>query len=225
MRRSFDLLAKPYRWMEYATFGRALQRCRTHFLREVQGAREVLVLGDGDGRFSARVLTAAPQAFVTAIDCSAGMLAALRVRCAVQGAGDRLITQQADLQHGLPVGVCGQQYDLVASHFFLDCMSETQIAQLADELLPLLKPGALWIVSEFHVPSTWLQLPARLLIHSLYLAFRLLTGLRTQHLPDYGRALTRNGYVLQKRELLLAGLLTAEVWAAPYQPLATHPVE
>ena len=214
MERSFDLLARPYRWMEYGAFGRSLQRCRTRFLQDVRGARTVLVLGDGDGRFTARLLADAPHTCGGAVDSSAGMLAALRTRCASQGTCDRVTTYQADLQHGLPPGACGQQYDLVASHFFLDCMSEVEIARLAAEILPLLRPGASWIVSEFCVPLTWLQLPAQLLIRSLYFAFCLLTGLRAQRLPEYARAFTQSGYAMQQRDLRLAGLLTAEVWTA-----------
>ena len=213
MKRGFDLLARPYRWMEYATFGSALQRCRIRWLQELGGVRDVLVLGDGDGRFTARLLAAAPRARVVAVDSSPGMLEALRARCLAQGASERVTTCHADLRLGLPQAVCGQQYDLVVSHFFFDCLSEAEIARLAAEIAPQLRPGARWLVSEFHVPSTWLRLPARFLVRSLYLAFRLLTGLRTQRLPDYADVLQQCGYAPQRRDLLLGGLLLAELWA------------
>lgn len=214
MKRSFDLLARPYRWMEYGTFGQWLQRCRTHFLQDVTGVRDALVLGDGDGRFAARLLQAAPRAHVVAVDSSAGMLKTLRARCVAQGAGERLATCQANLQQGLPQAVCERQYDLVTSHFFLDCLSEADIARLATEIAPLLRPGSAWLISDFHVPSTWLRLPARLLVRSLYLAFRLLTGLRVQRLPDYAGVLQQHGYVRQWRALMLGGLLITELWTA-----------
>ena len=44
---NFDRLARPYRWLEYATFGRTLERCRFHFLPALTSARRALVLGDG----------------------------------------------------------------------------------------------------------------------------------------------------------------------------------
>ncbi len=225
MKRSFDLLARPYRWMEYATFGGALQRCRTWYLQDLSRVRSVLVLGDGDGRFAARLLTAAPQARLVAVDSSAGMLAALRARCEVQDAGGRVTTCQANLQHGLPQAVCRQQYDLVVSHFFFDCLSEAELARLATDFVPLLRPEAAWLVSEFHVPPTWLRLPARLLVRSLYLAFRLLTGLRTQRLPDHARVLQQHGYTPQRRDLLLRGLLVAELWTARASSVEAQPVE
>lgn len=217
MKRSFDLLARPYRWMEYGTFGRSLQRCRTRFLPDFANVQDVLVLGDGDGRFAARLLAIAPQAQVVAVDSSAGMLAALRARCEAEGAGDRVTTCLANLQQGLPQSACERRYDLITSHFFLDCLSEPEIARLATELAPLMKHDAAWLISDFHVPSTLLRLPARALVRSLYLAFRLLTGLRVQRLPEYAGVLQRHGYARERRTLLLRGLLVTEVWtvAAP----------
>ncbi len=45
-----DRIARWYRWIEYAGFGRALERRREAFLDDVSDARRVLALGDGDGR-------------------------------------------------------------------------------------------------------------------------------------------------------------------------------
>lgn len=42
---NFDWIARPYRWMEYATFGRALERCRNRFLTELRDCRSALALG------------------------------------------------------------------------------------------------------------------------------------------------------------------------------------
>jgi hypothetical protein len=52
---------------------------------------------------------------------------------------------------------------------------------------------------------------ARFIIRSLYLSFRLLTGLRTTHLPDHAAALTP-GFTLIAQHQSLAGLLTTELW-------------
>ena len=56
----FDRLARLYRWMEYLTFGPWLQRCRSAFLGGIANSRRALVLGDGDGRFTARLLADCP---------------------------------------------------------------------------------------------------------------------------------------------------------------------
>ncbi|MGH9599640.1 MAG: class I SAM-dependent methyltransferase, partial [Terracidiphilus sp.] len=65
-----DRLAGVYRWMELATFGPWLSWCRSAYLGELSGCRRALVLGDGDGRFTAQLLCANPQVEVDAVDAS-----------------------------------------------------------------------------------------------------------------------------------------------------------
>ena len=57
---NFDRLARIYRWMELVTFGPLLGRCRYRFLEQLCNCRTALLLGDGDGRFAARLLAANP---------------------------------------------------------------------------------------------------------------------------------------------------------------------
>ena len=71
---NFNHLARIYRWLEYLTFGPFLWRCRVHFLPQLSDCRSALVLGDGDGRFTARLLRENPHLRVMAIDGSPGMI-------------------------------------------------------------------------------------------------------------------------------------------------------
>jgi len=48
-----DGIARWYRALEYLVFGRALERRRFEYLNDMADARHVLILGDGDGRFTA----------------------------------------------------------------------------------------------------------------------------------------------------------------------------
>ena len=57
-------------------------------------------------------------------------------------------------------------------------------------------------------------LPAKIIVASLYAAFRILTGLRTRALPDHSLALTRAGFRLKDRKPFLSGLLVSELWTA-----------
>ena len=77
---NFDHIARPYRWLEYLTFGPYLERCRFHFLDQLKRHRRALILGDGDGRFTARLLATNPQISVDAVDSSAAMLNLLSER-------------------------------------------------------------------------------------------------------------------------------------------------
>ena len=75
-----DRIARLYRWLEYATFGNALQQRRTAFLADVADARRVLLLGDGDGRFLEKLVGQNTQAHIDYVDLSRRMLALARAR-------------------------------------------------------------------------------------------------------------------------------------------------
>ena len=68
-----DAIAKHYAWMEFVVFGRALERCRTRFLKELEGTRRALVLGDGDGRFLLQLLKSSPEMRADYVDRSQEM--------------------------------------------------------------------------------------------------------------------------------------------------------
>lgn len=207
---NFDHLARPYRWLEYLSFGPMLERCRFCRIPELTGARRALVLGDGDGRFLARLLTANRALEADVVDQSPAMLRLLKARVASAGAADRTRIHQADALTFQPAGAA---YDLVVTHFFLDCFTTEQVRGLVENLRPHLAPGALWINSEFAVPKGAAALPSRFIVSSLYLAFRILTGLRTRALPDHAAVFGENGMELQRRRIFLGGLLVSERWA------------
>jgi trans-aconitate methyltransferase len=214
---NFDSLARVYRWLEYFSFGPKLQTCRTRFLSQCSAARQALILGDGDGRFTARLVAMNSVVQAHAIDSSAAMLAALRGRVQLiqSGADARLSTTQADLRRWSP---SNGGYDLVVSHFFLDCLTDNEVAALVERLRPHLAEKAVWLVSEFSIPKrSWQRVPSRLLIRCLYLAFSWMTGLRVQQLPDYVTALEGHGFVRSQQASYLGGLLVSEVWERSVQ--------
>ena len=206
---SFDRVAGIYRWAEYLALGRLLERTRSQFLPEMAHVRQALVLGDGDGRFAAALLQRAPAVRVHAVDSSAAMLRLLAARCARNGDEGRLTTEQASVLRARPQRQC----DLVATHFLLDCLSQTEVEQLTKQLAAQLNAGCRWVVSEFGLPRGRLaSLVAAAYIRLLYGVFRVLTGLRVSRLPDPQRALAAAGFRRLRRVERLGGFLYAELW-------------
>jgi hypothetical protein len=211
---NFDPVARAYRWLEYISFGPWLERCRSAQLTHLKGARHALLLGDGDGRFLARLLKANPLLRADVVDSSHSMLCILdrRVRRCGQQVAQRICLHHADALEWNPTG----SYDLIVSHFFLDCFFPGQLEQLFDSVLPHALPGAQWVVSEFAIPrNPFAAYFARGIISLLYRAFALLTGLRVRALPDYETALLRHGLVLTHYRSSLAGMLCSQVWTLP----------
>jgi len=212
---NFNFIARPYRWLEYLTLGKALENCRACFLPQLRNCRRGLVLGDGDGRFLCALLAAKPQLHAEAVDTSATMLQLLRRNCCASA--DRLETHHASALDFPPTG----PYDLVVTHFFLDCLSQHEVDALAARIAPSLAPQALWLISDFRIPSGLMRLPARVLVRSLYFAFRILTGLRTTRLPNHSSALACAGMIRVAHHHSVAGLLTTELWQLPPATLQT----
>lgn len=212
----FDRVARLYRAAEYLSFGPMLERCRFHHLRALRttSPTKALVLGDGDGRFLARLLAACPNLSADAVDASPSMLRLLRARAVHQRAGYRLKTLCADARSFTP---SANGYDLVATHFFLDCLTESETEGLIRRVVPNLAPGARWIVSEFQVPSGSRTQAAfaRALIAGLYAAFRLLTGLQTRRIPPWRSLLADAGCACEASRNFLGGLLVTEIWRSP----------
>lgn len=205
---NFNRLARIYRWMEWCTFGPWLWRCRCAFLPNLGVPRHALVLGDGDGRFTARLLSQHPALLVDAVDCSSAMLSELTRRSAPNAA--RIQPHLADAREWQPVA---EHYDLIATHFFLDCLSTGEVASLAARVKSHVTPDSLWLVSEFAVPKGWFgKFVARPLVSLLYWAFRFLTGLKIRRLPDHRDALADAGFSLIRERRFLQGLLVSELW-------------
>ena len=206
---NFDKLARVYRWMEYLSFGPAMSRCRTEFLADLAHCRNALVIGDGDGRFTARLLETNPAIAIRAIDLSPAMLRALVHRAGKSAS--RVRTEVAEARDWQPAN--SEPYDLVVTHFFLDCLTTAEVRSLAEKIRSASAPNALWVVSDFAVPRSFFgRIVARPLVLALYIAFGLLTGISVRTLPDHASALTEAGFRLARRQTRLCGLLVSELW-------------
>jgi ubiquinone/menaquinone biosynthesis C-methylase UbiE len=214
---NFDPVARIYRWLEYLSFGPWLARCRDAQLAHLTPARRALLLGDGDGRFLQHLLAVNPELHADVVDSSRSMLTILDRRVRRTG-GDKISLHLADALEWEPTGHYGH-YDLIVSHFFLDCFFPDQLEQLFDRVLPHAQPGAQWVVSEFAIPRNPLTaFLARGIIASLYRVFGLLTGLPVRSLPVYAESMRRRGLVLSHERCFLAGLLRSELWTLSSAP-------
>jgi len=218
---NFDLLARVYAPLERFSFGRALERRRACFLADsrVANARRVLVLGDGDGRFTAALLERYPALEVSAVDASRAMLGELQRRVRQHCCQAALTVHHADLRVWSPPQHCSPRrgsriaFDLVATHFFFDCFTSHEIQAIVARVAPTLTPDARWLVSDFAIPSGGARaLAARLLVRVLYFAFWAVTGLHVKRLADYRSALTSAGFVCMRVENALGGVLRSELW-------------
>lgn len=208
----FDRIARLYRWAEYLALGPLLTFTREQYLSCLSGSRQALLLGDGDGRFTATLLHAVPELQALAVDGSRTMLRLLKTRCAQDGNASRLTILHAAVSSApIPAGT-----DLIATHFLLDCLTQSELNALACRLAANVRPGCLWVISEFGYPRHRLgRFLAGVYLRLLYAVFRVLTGLVPQHLPDPERALRSAGFRRLRRRERIGGFLYSELWQLP----------
>ena len=207
-----DALAPYYNVLEHLSFGNFLERTRCAFLEEATRSRKAILCGEGDGRFLARLLEVNSSVEVDVVDLSPRMvqLAERRVARNGQRFRDRVRFHVCDVRNFVPT-LGG--YDLIVTHFFLDCFSNTDLPGVVATLANCANSDARWIVSEFHVADgpvgrVW----THAVIRCLYAAFRFTTGLRVTRLPNYVAALEQQGYSHSCEKKILGGLLHSSLW-------------
>lgn len=208
----FDRVARSYRTLEYAAFGGALQRARTAHVDRLRACRDVLLLGDGDGRFLSALLAVAPHARVTSVDASAEMLtmAAARVR---DHDRTRVTFTRADMR---TVAAPPQSLDAIVTMFSLDCLRDADARALVQRIAPALRASGQWLFADFAIPPRGLaRLHARVVVSALYLFFRWQTHIPARALPQSERWIAEAGLVRVAETSLRAGLIRSAVYARP----------
>ncbi len=196
--------------MEYLSFGPALHKRRCEFMNEIASTRTVLILGDGDGRFTAEFLRKNLTAFVDSVEISESMsrLSAKRVASCPNGP-----VRVRQLRQDARTAQLAGSYDLAVAHFFLDCFTTAELEQLVPRVSARLNRGGRWLISEFQIPSSGMsRFFASCVVRTLYLIFGILTGLNTNRLPNYPKVLEENGYRRTAWKTGLAGMLVSEIW-------------
>jgi hypothetical protein len=105
------------------------------------------------------------------------------------------------------------RFDLVATHFFLDCFPPDELATLIAKVGSLTTAGSCWVLTDFcEPPSGWRRMRARLVLGLAYTFFRWTTGLRARRITSPHALLEGAGFTLRNRQLFSQGLLHADLW-------------
>jgi ubiquinone/menaquinone biosynthesis C-methylase UbiE len=203
---SFDRVAPHYRWLETIVFGNQLQQARVALVREIGQPRRVLVVGEGDGRFLAEFVRAHPGAAVDCIEASGRMIELARQRVNVA----QVHFRHANLSD---VMLPEKLYDLVVTHFFLDCLAGDALREVVRKLAGAATADAAWLLADFRLPNSgWRRFHARLGIGAMYLFFRLTSALETRQLDDPSLFLRGSGFECTRERRSRFGMIKSELW-------------
>jgi ubiquinone/menaquinone biosynthesis C-methylase UbiE len=106
-----------------------------------------------------------------------------------------------------------KQFDLLVTHFFLDCFESDQLAQLVPRLAAGGAPGAHWLLADFREPASGVtKWRARGILRAMYFFFQRVTRLPASRLTPPDAFLQQSGFVLRERTLSEWGLLHSDLW-------------
>ena len=143
---TFDLVASFYPLLEQTVFGSTLSRARNFFISQVTQGNNILLIGEGNGRFLFEMVKQTSSASITVVDSSARMLAAAARRLATVDHCSRIQFIHADISEWRsPVA----HYDRVVTHFFLDLFTPFCLRRVVEKISRLATEYSLWINVDF----------------------------------------------------------------------------
>jgi len=208
---SFDAIAPWYRALETIAFGRALQRARVACLDEIDSPRRGLIVGEGNGRFLAAFLQRHPLIRIDCVDNSADMLELARqqVLATIPDEIGRVAFRHQDVTSWTP----NDRYDLIVTHFFLDCFRTEQVGLIVAKLAQVAAPHAIWLLADFRIPEAGIaRARARAWLAVMYWFFRSVAGIQARKLVDPSPFLRVEGFTLARQHLFRLGMLKSELW-------------
>jgi ubiquinone/menaquinone biosynthesis C-methylase UbiE len=209
---NFDHIAKYYRLFEYTAFGRSLERSRFTFIDQMTDSRRALVIGDGDGRFTAALAVRNRTVQIDSIDRSSDMLRLAHRRLLSEQVvnPDRIRLIHGDIRS---VSLPGREYDLIATHFFFDVLNNQDLRLVFQRVLSAASRPCRWAVSEFEIPRHgWRRIHAQAWVKTMYFFFRCVAGLEAARLPEWRAPFRDHGFVCLNSEPARAGLMRSELW-------------
>jgi ubiquinone/menaquinone biosynthesis C-methylase UbiE len=208
---SFDAVAPWYRTLETIAFGNALQRARVACLEEIGSPRRALIVGEGNGRFLAALLQRQPLIRIDCVDASQRMLDLARDH--VLKADPRQLSRVAFFRSDVTSWRPNDRYDLIVTHFFLDCFRTQTVGDTVARLAQAAAPNSIWLLADFRVPKDGLaRSHARAWLGVMYRFFRSVAGIEARELVDPSPFLRVEGFALARQYLFRHGMLKSELW-------------
>lgn len=218
LRDGYGVLARVYFILETISLGNRLQKARMAFLPELLNCRNLLIFGEGDGRFIQALLKANFTGQITLVEKSAGMVQLLRRRLKKQNLAlqppSRI--EIADVRDWEPPS--GENlYDGVVTHFFWDQFREPSQQQIAQQLDSWLTKEALWLCADFLDPYQEGNrgIRARVqhgILRSWYLFFQWFGAIEAGRLHSHRALLKQLGWRCETCQSWAGNWIVSDLW-------------
>lgn len=201
----FDKIAWLYDPLAGLVFGDRLRDAQATYLNHLKPGSRVLILGGGTGAILEALFKRQPSCKVTYIDASSLML---------KRAQRRQLKGVAEYIHGDERSIPNLDFEAVITPFYLDMFTEPDLDRAIRQVGIRLAADAIWIAADF-VQSQ--RLWHRTLLFVMYAFFRATTGIKAKSLPNWKRALERNGWLeseFQTNGFISSAIFRRREWVA-----------
>jgi ubiquinone/menaquinone biosynthesis C-methylase UbiE len=203
---TFDMIADWYPLLEQIVFGSALTRSRSFFTRQVAEGKNILLIGEGNGRFLFEMIQQTSSASFTVVDSSARMLAAATRKIAALEQDARIELIRADiLEWRSPTA----HYDRVVTHFFLDLFRPYRLRRIVEKISRLAADDTLWINVDFSSGNQTLR--QKIVMWAQYPFFRVSAGIEAPRLFDSLPYIQQAGWQILEGGSLKSGWISAHL--------------
>ena len=104
-------------------------------------------------------------------------------------------------------------YDLVVTHFFLDCFDRDRLSHVITKLAQAAAPKSRWLVTDFAIPPKGLRRAhAKIWLRMMYSFFRAMADLKAHELVDPSSFIQDTGFQLRQEIAGRLGLVKAQLW-------------
>lgn len=197
----FDLVAPFYPGLERVVFGTRLDDARQTFLLAILKANQVLLVGEGNGRFLKLLNTRKFIGRVTVVEKSSMMIRLAKNHVGPVGKLHLEFVQGDFRRCQLRKG-----FDCVVTHFFLDLFNPPEQLAIIEKFAELTDEMATWINVDF-IPARSRR--GRVLMWWQYRFFRTVSRIETKSCSDELPAALRSGWSLVEAVPYLGGLVVA----------------
>jgi ubiquinone/menaquinone biosynthesis C-methylase UbiE len=210
---TFDLVANFYPLLEQLVFGSTLNQARRSFARQISAGKDILLIGEGNGRFLFEMMKQTSSASFTVVDSSARMLAAAARRIVPVTPNRRIEWIYADfLKWATPPA----PYDRVVTHFFLDLFGPDRICQMVEKISRLTTEDALWVNVDFTPECRCLH--QKMLMWAQYRFFQGSAGIEASRLFDALPWIRQRGWQILEERSLKSGWISGYLMSIRSKP-------
>ena len=204
---NFSWLAPFYDTLGAIAFNGNLHRSQAHLLAHYPPQLDrVLIIGGGTGKFLIELLKKVTVNKLIYLDVSPGMIRQAQKKVA------KIFPQQTSIEF-----ICGSlqdipelEYDLIITHYFLDCFPEKEFIETSQVLKGKLAIDGYWSMVDFCTTHSASR-SKKMVVKALYKFFQLTCRLNCQDLANFDPWFEQNLEVIEQQNFC-RGLLKASLY-------------